>query len=168
MPGHDRKKPLLSDYYRFCWNWFFTPCNLAVTLMKHVACCHFIYVEGFISDVREIERQTNINLSLKLPDVERSLRTAVKKGQCSAIIAQSRTGEEKQWLSFSLFRRGKRKCRLLWPDWESWMCPSFYLWKWGQCLCSLTHREDKRAILQSYSSVVLLRSNLPSDYLEAL
>lgn len=32
----------------------FPPCNLAVTLMKHVA-CHF-YVEGFISDVHEIRR----------------------------------------------------------------------------------------------------------------
>ena len=38
--------------------------------MKHVACCHFIYVEGFISDAHEIGRQAHINLSLKLPGVE--------------------------------------------------------------------------------------------------
>jgi hypothetical protein len=38
--------------------------------MKHVACCLFIYVEGFISDAHEIARQTNINLTLELPGRE--------------------------------------------------------------------------------------------------
>lgn len=38
--------------------------------MEYVACCHFLYVEGFLSDEHEVGRQTNINVFLELPGVE--------------------------------------------------------------------------------------------------
>lgn len=38
--------------------------------MEHVACCHFPYVEGFLSAEHEVGKQANINVFLELPGVE--------------------------------------------------------------------------------------------------
>lgn len=39
--------------------------------MEHVACCHFLYVKGFLSDEHEIEKQANTDaFFFELPSVE--------------------------------------------------------------------------------------------------
>lgn len=63
------KKPHCLIIIGFSGIDFFVLCNLAVTLMEHVACCHFLYVEGFLSDEHEIGKQTNIDVFLELPGV---------------------------------------------------------------------------------------------------
>jgi hypothetical protein len=38
--------------------------------MERVACCHFLYVKGFLSDEHEIGKQANTNVFLELPGAE--------------------------------------------------------------------------------------------------
>lgn len=151
--GMDEKKNL-SDYYWFCWNWFFTPCNLAVTLMKH-GCCHF-YVEGFISDVHEISEIGKYKFICEDAWC-RSLRTAVRKGHCLLMLLPDSEGQGRNTVSIIfIFWWGKWKYRFPWPDWES-ECFAFICGKGANNL-HLTHREGKKGCFCKVTYRVLLEA----------
>lgn len=97
----------------------------------------------------------------------RSLRTAVRKGHCSNVIAWSQAREEIQWVSFSFSEEGNESTDFHDLIGKAECFQVFICGKGANNLQYLTHREGKkRLFLQSYSYRVLLRSNLSSKYLK--